>query len=78
MIDKTDGFQPKKRENYCMRTLKTLSPLGLNVENAVTATLDWTVWTLNFRLDVGFYIHFCFSITPVIPVSTSFGSYWVD
>ena len=35
LIDKTDGFQPKKRENYWMRTLKTLAPLGLNVESAV-------------------------------------------
>ena len=35
LIDKTDGFQPQKRENYWMRTLKTLAPLGLNVENAL-------------------------------------------
>ena len=35
LIDKTDGFQPKKRENYWMRTLKTLAPLRLNVESAV-------------------------------------------
>ena len=34
-IDKTDGFQPKKRENYRMRTLETLAPIGLNVEKAV-------------------------------------------
>ena len=35
LIDKTDRFQPKKRENYWMRTLKTLAPLGFNVESAV-------------------------------------------
>ena len=35
LIDKTDGFQPKKSENYWMRTLKTLAPLGLNIESAV-------------------------------------------
>ena len=35
LIDKTGGFQPKKWENYWMRTLKTLVPLGLNVESAV-------------------------------------------
>ena len=35
LIDKTDGFQPKKKENYSMRTLKTLAPLGLNAESAV-------------------------------------------
>ena len=35
LIDKTDGFQPKQRESYWMRTLQTLAPLGLNVESAV-------------------------------------------
>ena len=35
LIYKTDGFQPKKSENYWMRTLKTLAPLGLNIESAV-------------------------------------------
>ena len=35
LIDKNDGFQPKKRENYWMRTLKTPAPLGLNVESTV-------------------------------------------
>ena len=29
LIHKTDGFQPKKRDNYWTRTLKTLAPLGL-------------------------------------------------
>ena len=31
LIDKTDGKHPKKREDYRRRTLKTYSPLGLNV-----------------------------------------------
>ena len=35
LIDKTGGFKSKKSENYWMRTLKTLPPLGLNVESAV-------------------------------------------
>ena len=35
LINKTDGFQPKKRENYWMRTLKTLAPLKLIAESAV-------------------------------------------
>ena len=35
LIDETDRFQPKKRENYSMRTLKTLASLGINVENAL-------------------------------------------
>ena len=35
LIDKTDGFQPKKKENDWMKTIKHLAPLGLNVESAV-------------------------------------------
>ena len=35
LIDKTGGFQTKKRANYWMSTLKTLAPLGLNFESAV-------------------------------------------
>ena len=32
LIDKTDDRDPKNRENYWMRTLKTLAPEGLNIE----------------------------------------------
>ena len=35
LIDKTDGRDPKNRENYWMRTLKTLAPQGLNIEDCV-------------------------------------------
>ena len=35
LIDKTDGKNPKKREDYCRRTLKTYWPFGLNVEDSV-------------------------------------------
>ena len=35
LIDKTDGKDPKKREYYWMRTLKTLAPDGLNIEESV-------------------------------------------
>ena len=35
LIDKTDGFQSKKKKNYWMRTLKALALLGLNVESTV-------------------------------------------
>ena len=35
LIDKTDGRDPKNRENYWMRTLKTLAPQGLNTEDCV-------------------------------------------
>ena len=33
LIDKTQGSDPTKREYYWMRTLKTLYPDGLNIEN---------------------------------------------
>ena len=34
-IDKTDGKNPKKRESYWMRTLKTMEPYGLNIADSV-------------------------------------------
>ena len=35
LIDKTDGQNPKKREDYWRRTLKTYAPFELNVEDSV-------------------------------------------
>ena len=35
LIDKTDGKNPKKREDYWRRALKTYSPFGLNVKDSV-------------------------------------------
>ena len=35
LIDKTDCKDPKRRENYWMRTLKTYAPFGLNIEDSV-------------------------------------------
>ena len=35
LIDKSDSKNPKKREDYWRRTLKTYSPFGLNVEDSV-------------------------------------------
>ena len=35
LINKTDGKNPKKREGYWNRTLKTYSPFGLNVQDGV-------------------------------------------
>ena len=35
LIDKTDGGDPKKRKNYWMKTLKTLAPDELNIEDCV-------------------------------------------
>ena len=34
LIDKTDGGDPKRRERYWIATLRTLSPLGLNMEES--------------------------------------------
>ena len=34
-IDKTDGSDPKKREDFWMKTLKTMAPYGLNIEDSV-------------------------------------------
>ena len=35
LIDKTDGSDPKKWEDYWMKTLKTMAPYGLNNEDSV-------------------------------------------
>ena len=35
LIDKTNGKNPKKREDYWRETLKTYSPFGLNIEDSV-------------------------------------------
>ena len=35
LIVKTDGKNPKRRENYWMRTLKTYAPFGLIIEGSV-------------------------------------------
>ena len=35
LIDKTDDKNPKKKEDYWRRTLKTCFPFGLNVEDSV-------------------------------------------
>ena len=35
LIDKADGKDPKRRENYLMRTPKTYAPFGLNIEGSV-------------------------------------------
>ena len=35
LIDKTDGSNPTKRENYWMRTLKTYASYGLNVVDSI-------------------------------------------
>ena len=33
-VDKTDPSDPPKRDNYWRRTLKTMAPFSLNIENS--------------------------------------------
>ena len=35
LIDKTDRSDPKKREDYWIKTLKTMAPYGLHIEDSV-------------------------------------------
>ena len=66
LIDKFNGFQPKKKENYKMRTLKTLAPLDLMLKVLsdilpvryifITSILDWTVFELR-TLDAIMVLH---------------------
>ena len=35
LIGKTDGSDSKKREDYWIKTLKTMAPYGLNIEDSV-------------------------------------------
>ena len=35
LIDKTDGKDPKRVENYWIRTLKTYVSFGLNIEDSI-------------------------------------------
>ena len=35
LTDKTDDKDPKRRENYWMRTLKTYVPFRLNIEGSI-------------------------------------------
>ena len=35
LIDKINGLDPKKREGYWVKTLKTMAPYGLNIEDSV-------------------------------------------
>ena len=39
LIDKMDGSDHKKREDYWMKTLKTMAPYGLNIEDSVWSYL---------------------------------------
>ena len=58
LINKTDGNNPKKREDYWRRTLKTYLPFGLNVGDSVPPfpySLICDIWVtfLRYGLDFG-------------------------
>ena len=44
LINKTDGRNPKSRESYWMRTLKTLTPTGLKIEDCVWPNTIYTTY----------------------------------
>ena len=54
-IDKTDGKDPKKRERYWMRTMKTVEPYGLNIADSVYSRL-----ILYFACLLLFSVHYYF------------------
>ena len=79
LIDKFNGLQPKKKENYKMRTLKTLAPLDLMLKVLsdilpvryifITSILDWTVFELR-TLDAIMVLHSSWiCIAPVTAAS---------
>ena len=57
LIDKTDGKNPKKRDDYWRRTVKTYSPFGLNVEDSVCPSrysLISDIWVTFLRYSLEF------------------------
>ena len=57
LIYKTDGRDPKNRESYGMRTLKTLAPDGLNNEDCVWLNTVYTTYHTSYLVILvkGFY-----------------------
>ena len=41
LIDKTDGKNPKKKEDYWRRTLKTYSSFGRNIKDSCGVVQFW-------------------------------------
>ena len=42
LIDKTDGSDPTRREEYWRKVLKTVAPYGLNIKLMVSSTRFYT------------------------------------
>ena len=57
LIDKTDGKDPNRRENYWMRTRKTYAPFGLNTEDSV-----WPIPCRSKMFLVGLPVWYLFGI----------------
>ena len=49
LIDKADRKDPKKKENYWIRALKTHAPFWLNIEDSV-----WSIPCRNINVTAGF------------------------
>ena len=45
LIDKTDGSDPTRREEYWRRVLKTATPYGLN-------TIDWLLYLFKLHREI--------------------------
>ena len=57
LIDKTDSKNPKRREDYWRRTMKTYSPFGLNVDYSVRPSpysLICDIWVTFLRYSLNF------------------------
>ena len=52
-IDKTHPSEPLKRENYWKNVLKTMAPLGLNIERQCLRNILWNHGRHDFGQDYG-------------------------
>ena len=66
LIDKTDGKNPKRRENCWIRILKTYAPFGLNIEVSV-----WPIPCRSINVTGGFTCLIFFGI--LVRPGTDFG-----
>ena len=50
LIDKIDGSDPKKRKDYWMKTLKTMVPYGLYIEDSAIPIVALNVFLYGCKL----------------------------
>ena len=73
LVDKTDGKDPKSRENYWMETLKTYAPFGLNIEDKV-----WLIAcrSINFIYGLTCFVYFGILVRPETDLEQDFSGMW--